>query len=194
MLWLVGLVLSATLGGVHPGVTPPRVRNGNDVGQLLRLAGGTSDAAAGAAGATPVIIRVRTREGLKRATLPSADATLEDLEAALRREHRLKVAPGELSRKDGGVEPLVEADATRSLRDLGIAHGAILHLSEAASAPSRAAKSTSTTATSRTRRRRHTSMATFEAERGGPARSRRRHAPSALPSFLSPPSLPSSPD
>lgn len=132
---------------------------------LLRLAGGEGDGVADdVAPGSPVTVRVRTSAGLKRTTMPSAESTLADLERELRREHRLAVKPGQLSRAAGGVDPLGEADAATSLRELGIAHGTMLHLAASVSAPSPPA-STSSASASRARRKRHTSMADFEAER-----------------------------
>ena len=127
---------------------------------LLRFVGGDD-------GSSPITIRVRTRDGLQRATLPSADATLADLEKALRQEHRLSVQPGHLCRAPGGAEPLSEANGARSLRELGIVHGSMLHLTAAASAPPppTSAASTTSTGAARSRRRKHTTMADFEAER-----------------------------
>ena len=159
----IALVAFATLAAL---LDPPRVGLAGWPHQqqplpLLRLSGGTDDAA-------PITVRVRTKDGLKRATLPSADATLADLEKALRQEHRVSVQPGMLSRGPSGAEPLSEADAECSLRELGIAHGAMLHLTATASAPSPPASATTdrrSGGSARSRRKKHTSMADFEAER-----------------------------
>ena len=82
----------------RPVVAPSSQPSRCSLTTLLRLTGGAADG-------SPLTIRVRSRDGLKRVTLPSADATLADLEKALRREHRLSVQPGQLSRGPGGAEP-----------------------------------------------------------------------------------------
>ena len=103
MAVIVGFSVAALFASV---LFDPRAQQRPALPQpLLRLAGGDD-------GSSPITVRVRTRDGLKRATLPSADMTLADLEKALRQEHRLSVQSGQLSRASGGVEPLSADDPT----------------------------------------------------------------------------------
>jgi len=122
-----------------------------------------------------ITIRVRTREGVKRLTMASDDATLRELQQQLQREHKLPLTQQRcLSRAVGGADPFGEADAESSLRELGVAHGTVLHLDLAPAAP-RSATATDVKSPpppplasgsgGRVRRRRGTTMADFEAER-----------------------------
>lgn len=93
-------------------------------------------------GASDITVRVRTRSGTVRTTLPSS-ATLEELQRKLKQDHKLPVAKQRLSKSPKGEQPLdAEADGAKSLEELGIAHGAMLHL-ELPAEPTAAAKSSS---------------------------------------------------
>lgn len=146
---------------------------------LLRFRGGAD------AGAATITVRVRTPDGLKRATLP-ADATLMELQRLLQREHKFPLARQTLSRNPSS-EPM---ETERALSDLGIEHGTMLHLklapattssttpkgsaapeaeADASSAPASSeiatSASTSSAAARGRRRRRSQTMAELEEER-----------------------------
>ena len=103
---LVGLLFTA-LSVVFTGPLP-----------LLRLRGGED-----------ILLRVRTStKGQLRVSLPET-STLAELQKLLQKEHKFPLARQKLCKAPNGGEPLdSESDAATSLKDLGIEHGAMLHL------------------------------------------------------------------
>ena len=80
-------------------------------------------------GVAPLIIRIVSHEGTQRLSLESTASTFDELQLALQRKCGVPRSQQRLSRGRGGKEPFdADADASLSLRELGINHGAILHL------------------------------------------------------------------
>ncbi|KAL1500655.1 hypothetical protein AB1Y20_013303 [Prymnesium parvum] len=95
-------------------------------GGLLGLRGGEA----------PSIVRLRTREGIKRLVLRSGElATVSELQAAVQRECKLPPAAQRLSHASGEPAEVDLTDGTRALSQLGIRHGTVLQLVEQAAAP-----------------------------------------------------------
>ena len=116
----------------------------------------------------PLLIRVRSRDGMKRVTVPSGDTTLAELRKILQKDHRVP-KDQRLARAAGGAQSFKDEEQLHTLHELGITHGSVLHLhSESPARPSEstpAQKPATRTARSGSRRRRRTTMADFEAER-----------------------------
>ncbi len=80
-------------------------------------------------GAGGVVIRVMSKDGIKKVSLPSESATLAELQAALQRESKILRTQQRLSRGGQGRDPFdSEADAQKTLKELGLEHGSTIHV------------------------------------------------------------------
>lgn len=107
---------------------------GAGAGHVVRLRGGDAPASG-------MVVRLRTRDGMKRLTLKAGDsATLNELQRAVLRECKVPVAKQRFSRTDGNQAEVDLLDGERSMAELGIGHGTVLQLSiEGATAAAAAA-------------------------------------------------------
>ena len=125
MVALCGSLLVALCGSLlAPGGLPapaPACR------MAVRLRGGQSDTPPD----RPIVLRLRTDDGVKRLSMPSMSSTLGELRKALFAQHRMAARSiGTLSRRPDGEDPLdLDADADTPIGELGIKHGAFLYLS-----------------------------------------------------------------
>ena len=102
-LLLLASASASRLSSVHPSVS--------------RLRGGD------------VLLRLRTKDGVKRVSVAGESPDVAALQAALQKQ--LKLPPErQLSRRPGGNEPLdLAADGAWPLSELGVVHAPRLHLS-----------------------------------------------------------------
>lgn len=100
----------------------------------LVLRGG--DAPPAADGSSPLVLRIRTSAGVKRLQLDAGSScTLAELAAALAAQHKIALSPSlVLSRRAAGADPVDLSRAEVTLADLGLEHGAFLHLCTVAAA------------------------------------------------------------
>ena len=135
-LLLLASASASRLSSVHPS--------------LSRLRGGD------------VLLRLRTKDGVKRVSVAGESPDVAALQAALQKQLKLPPERQLLSRRPGGNEPLdLAADGARPLSELGVVHGTVLHLSDSVAVDARAS-----VAGKRRRRRRRAAAAA----RGGGGR------------------------
>ena len=75
----------------------------------------------------PITVRVRSKDGTLRSTLP-AEATLDELQRLLQKEHKMPTARQRLARVAGGPQLEPGESGSMSLKQLGISHGTMLYL------------------------------------------------------------------
>lgn len=89
--------------------------------QAMRLRGGQAPA--------PLVLRLRTKDGIKRLTLRRGERTsVEQLQAAIHNECKVAAEKQKLCRADGDQNSLDLTDGKRTLAELGVQHGAVLQL------------------------------------------------------------------
>lgn len=166
VLVLLGVLLGQ-LGGVGARRLPHAIKVVQPGSAPLMALRGGADASG------DITIRIRTKDGMKRATI-APEATLHDLQRLLLRDFKYPVERQRIARSPGGASALdAAADAGTSLSALGIKHGSMLHLelapqagsSSSTAPPAAPATAPSPPAAPRGRRRRGTTMADFEDER-----------------------------
>jgi hypothetical protein len=112
-LLLLASASASRLSSVHPS--------------LSRLRGGD------------VLLRLRTKDGVKRVSVAGESPDVAALQAALQKQLKLPPERQLLSRRPGGNEPLdLAADGARPLSELGVVHGTVLHLSDSVAVDARA--------------------------------------------------------
>ena len=87
-----------------------------------------------------LVVRVRTRDGMKRLSLAGEGATVADLQRLVQRECKVPISKQRLACAGASTADLDLADADRTLADLGIAHGTMLQLSELGGSPAAESK------------------------------------------------------
>ena len=113
VLLLLASASASRLSSVHPS--------------LSRLRGGD------------VLLRLRTKDGVKRVSVAGESPDVAALQAALQKQLKLPPERQLLSRRPGGGEPLdLAADGARPLSELGVVHGTVLHLSDSVAVDARA--------------------------------------------------------
>ena len=111
---IVAILLAAAAARPRPSV--PRLNRP----AVLTLRGGADQ--------PTITIRVRSKSSTIRVLMP-ASATLADLQRVLQMDHKLPIAQQRLFRAPGGQQSLnTDADGDKSLNDLSITHGTMLHL------------------------------------------------------------------
>ena len=103
-LLLLASASASRLSSVHPS--------------LSRLRGGD------------VLLRLRTKDGVKRVSVAGESPDVAALQAALQKQLKLPPERQLLSRRPGGNEPLdLAADGARPLSELGVVHGlSLIHI------------------------------------------------------------------
>ena len=83
-----------------------------------------------------VLLRLRTKDGVKRVSVAGESPDVAALQAALQKQLKLPPERQLLSRRPGGNEPLdLAADGARPLSELGVVHGTVLDLKDVDGGP-----------------------------------------------------------
>ena len=112
-----------------------------------------------------IVVRVRTRDGMKRLSLVGDGATVTDLQRLVQRECKVPVAKQRLTRLHTREPRLDLDDADRTMASLGISHGTILQLSEVGAAHVSATTKPSRERAEARRRRRGVNLQAYNEER-----------------------------
>ena len=163
LLSLVPLLEASRLSSFHSTRAMMGIGMPPSMEHLYQLRGGD---------AGTITVRVRTADGMKRATI-SAEASLLDLQKMLAKEHKMPLARQKMSKDKAS---LGEEDRGKTLSSLGIEHGTLLQLDMTPAADGGGSKPGATASASsggggaggglgRRRGRRSQTMADFEAER-----------------------------